>query len=55
MRLVVLVDFNTHFGPHVQIIVNLMLSQRLVYLRALLVDLAVIDVLTLIFGRRALV
>lgn len=50
MRLVILVDFNTHFGPHVQVIVNLMLSQRLVYFRTLLVDFAIIDVFTLIFG-----
>jgi|TARA_B110000305_G_C19255012_1_gene546662 hypothetical protein len=50
MRLVILVDFNAHFGPHMQIIVNLVLAQRLVDFWALLVDFAVIDVLTLIFG-----
>lgn len=51
MRLILFVDFNAHFGPHMQIIVNLVLSQRLVDFWALLIDFTVIDVLSLILGR----
>lgn len=55
MGLIFLVDLHTHFGPHVQIIVDLVLAQGLVDFGSLLVDLAVVNVLALVFGGRALV
>jgi hypothetical protein len=48
VRLLLLVDFGTHLRPHVQVIINLMLAEGLIYLWTLLVNLAVVNIFAMV-------
>ena len=48
MRLHIFINFGPNFGPHMQIIIDLMFTKRLIYLWSLLIKLAVVYIFSMI-------